>query len=265
MNLKLTNILKEYSIVISKDLKLLPILLEYLKESNQSNEINNKLKYILSIVKQELQNYQRSENYDDRWFELRDELRRLNQYFEDGYFLAKRGDEEIEMNDFLKDIDYSNNYTYKKGEQVRKLETSNSGFKNSNLPVYKAIGDKTLFRGVSLKDWNRIKNQGFIDSDMRGAILETEGINLGQTPNTASYYLPNNNDGVILAISPKGLDLYMLDDEYIRVFEPIPIKNVIKVSSIISKNKIGGIVTKNTEKKIIDMVNRLKSINVEIK
>ena len=99
---------------------------------------------------------------------------------------------------------------------------------------------------------------------MRGAILETEGINLGQTPKTASYYLPSNNDGVILAISPKGLDLYMLDDEYIRVFEPIPIKNVIKVSSIITKNKIGGIVTKNTQKKTNEMINRLKNINVEI-
>jgi len=265
MQLKLTNILKESSIVISKELKLTNILIEYLKENDQSNEITNKLKYIQSILKQELENYQKSENYDDRWFEIRSELRRIDGYLEDGYFPANKDDEENEMNDFLKGLDYSNNYTYKKGEQVRKLETSNNSYKNSELPVYRAIGDKTLFRGVSLNDWNRIKNQGFIDSDMRGAILETEGINLAQTPKTANYYLPHNSEGVILAISPKNLDLFMLDDEYIRVFESIPFKNIIKVSSIIFKNKIGSNMSKNTEKKFNDMVNRLKSINVEIK
>jgi hypothetical protein len=245
-------------------MKLYELLIEYIDENQLPNEFDIKLKCIQSILKQEIEKYQNNENYDDIWFEIRNELRRIDGYFEDGYFLANKYDEENDLNEFLEGINYSNNYTYKKGEQVRKLETSNSDFKNSDLPVYKAIGDKTLFRGVSLKDWNRIKNQGIIDSDMRGAILETEGINLGQTPKTASYYLPHNNDGVILAISPKGLDLYMLDDEYIRVFEPIPIKNVIKVSSIISKNKIGSIVTKNTQKKINDMINRLKNINVEI-
>ena len=265
MQLKLKNILKESSIVISKDLKLTNILLEILKENNQPNEITNKLKYIQSILKHELENYQKSENYDDRWFEIRSELRRINGYLEDGYFTANKDDEENEMNEFLKGLDYSNNYTYKRGEQVRKLKASNNSYKNSELPVYRAIGDKTLFRGVSLNDWNRIKNQGFIDSDMRGAILETEGINLGQTPNIASYYLPNNSEGVILAISPKNLDLFMLSDEYIRVFESIPLKNVIKVSPIIIKNKTGSIMSKNTQKKINDMINRLKSINVEIK
>jgi hypothetical protein len=135
---------------------------------------------------------------------------------------------------------------------------------NSNKFVYRATGNKTLFRGVSLKDWDRIKNQGFIDSDMRSAIFETEGINLGQTPNEASYYLPHNEEGVILAVSPKNLDLYMLDDEYIRVFEPIPIKNIIKVSSVFLKSKIGSILTTNTEGKINDMINRLKTINVDV-
>ena len=98
-------------------------------------------------------------------------------------------------------------------------------YSTQNIRVFKASGDKTLFRGVSVEDWNRIKSQGYIDSDMRGAIISTEGINLAQTPSTAQYYLPHNDKGVILAINPQGLDLYMLSDEYIRIFEPIPIKN----------------------------------------
>jgi hypothetical protein len=229
---------------------------EFLNEQITSNKLDVKIKCIQATLKQELDKYN-NKNYDDRWADIRQELRRIESYFEDGYFFANKDDEKYQMLDFLKNLNYSDNLTYKKGKKIRMLP-------NSNIPVYRATGNKTLFRGVSLKDWDRIKNQGFIDSDMRSAIFETEGINLGQTPNEASYYLPHNEEGVILAVSPKNLDLYMLDDEYIRVFEPIPIKNIIKVSSVFLKNKTGGILTTNTEGKINDMITRLKTINVDV-
>jgi len=236
---------------------------EYLNE-NTENNLDVKLKCIQTILKEELDKHKNKDLLDDRWIEIRQELRRINGYFEDGYFLANKDDEKNKMN-FLKNLNYSNTHTYKKGEKTGILPDSNRGYDNINkIPIYKAIGDKTLFRGVSLKDWERIKNQGKIDSDMRGAIVESEGINLGQTPNTAKYYLPHNNKGVILAISPKNLDLYILDDEYVRVFEPIPIKNVIKISDIFIKNKHGLTLTTNTEKKINDMIDRLKNIDVDI-
>ena len=238
--------------------KIKKIIYESLNEKDKSNKFDIKLRCIQKQLKDELNEYNVGENYDDRWFEIRQELRRVNGYFEDGYFSANKEEYSMMMTNFLKNLNYGNENTYKRGEVVKFLSTSN------RLPVYRAIGDEILFRAVSLEDWNRIKNQGYIDSDMRGAILETEGINLAQTPDTATYYLPHNSEGVILAISPKNLDLYMLSDEYIRIFEPIPIENIIKISDIMITSKVGSILIKNTEKKINDLINRLKNIDVHV-
>jgi len=234
-----------------------------LTEQVSSNNIDNKLKCIQQTLEKVISDYN-NENYDDKWYELKQEQRRIRGYFEDGYFLSDKDDVKNQMTIFLKDLNYSDSYTYKMGEKVGELPTTGSWDKDSKIPIYRAIGDKILFRGVSLKDWERIKKQGFIDSDMRGAILETEGINLGQTPSTARNYLPNSSEGVILAISPKDLDLYMLQDEYIRVFEPIPLKNVIKISEVFITNKVGGILSKDTEKKTNEMISRLNNLDINI-
>ena len=222
----------------------------FLNEQFTSN-IDAKLKNIQNTLQQELSKYNDS-NLDDRWVDIKQALRKINGYFEDGYFRANSDDEENKMTEFLSDLNYSDIHTYKKGMATHKLP--------GDIQVYKASGDKILFRGVSLKDWNRIKKQGYIDSDMRGAIIDSEGINLAQIPSTARYYLPHNDKGVILAITPSGLDLYMLRDEYIRVFEPIPIDNIVKVSDVIHKNKMGSVLTKNTEQKVSELLNELKNI-----
>jgi hypothetical protein len=242
-----------------KNLKFIKdAVIKSLNEEKTSKDFDIRLKCLQTALEQEIDRYN-NENLDDRWSDIRQELRRINNYFEDGYFLANKDDVEKQMFDFLKNLDYSNQYSYKKGTKIRLLPKT-----DSDVPVYKAIGDKVLFRGVSLEDWNRIKNQGHIDSDMRGAILETEGINLGQTPKTALYYLPANKEGIILAISPKNLDLYMLADEYIRVFEPIPIKNVLKVSDVFIKNSMGGLLTTNTEEKVNNIIETLKKMNIDV-
>ena len=223
---------------------------------DNNNQYDIKLRCIQNKLKQEIDKYN-GENYDDKWFEIRDLLRNVDGYFKYGSFTLDKFEYKTLLDDFLKDLNYSNNYTYEKVELNKTLP-------KSKLSLYKAVGDKILFRGVSLKDWDRIKNQGFIDTDTRSTIIDTEGINLGQTPKTAEYYLPHDSKGVILAISPKNLDLYMLIDEYIRVFEPIPIKNVIKVSDIIITNKDGGILSLNTEQKINEIIKKLKELNVYI-
>lgn len=230
---------------------------EYLNEQdNVENIFSDKLKCIKNTLEQELNKYD-DENYDDRWIDIRQILRKISGYFEDGYFMADKDDNENKLNNFLKNLNYSNKHTYKMGEQTGILP-------DSNIVIYRATGDKTLFRGVSLKDWERIKSQGYIDSDMRGAILDSEGINLAQNPDTALYYLPHNKEGIIMAISPKNLDLYMLFDEYIRVFDVIPIENVIKISDVFIKNKLGSTLTTNTEKKINDIVDKIKTLNVSV-
>ncbi len=217
----------------------------------------DKAKCIRDVLKQEISKYKGEDNYDDRLVEFRAELRNVESFIDNGYFTMDRVEHNSLMDYFLSGLDYSNNHTYKKGEEVGVLP-------KSSLIIYKAIGDRTLFRGVSLLDWERIQKAGLIDSDMRSAILDTEGINLGQIPMTASYYLPHGTDGVILAISPKNLDLYMLRDEYIRVFEPIPLKNVIKVSDVFSKDSYGSIKTKDNNKKLTDILNKLKDMGLDI-
>lgn len=222
------------------------------------DEYDNKIRCIYSkLQKEEEKHYKLSGGKDGLWVDIRWELRRIDYYFKHGYFDADGEEIKNRMDDFLKGLDYSDWYSYKRGESVGTLP-------NSSLVIYRAIGDKTLFRGVSLLDWHRIKKQGYIDTDMRGAISEYEGINLAQIPKTAKYYLPPNDKGVILAISPKNLDLYVMADEYIRVFEPIPIKNVIKVSEIFVKDEIGMVISNNIDKNIDKMIDRLKKINIHI-
>lgn len=233
-------------------------LRDFLNEHYKTTGFDDKIKCIEKKLKEIFDNYH-DDNIDDKWIDIRQELKKIKEYFRDGYFVANRDDENNLLDNFLKNLNYSNSQTYKKGEQVGVLPNS-----NDNIAIYRAIGNGTLFRGVSLQDWERIKNQGYIDSDMRSAVIDSEGINLGQSPRTAFYYLPHNAKGVIMAISPKNLDLFMLSDEYIRVFNKIPIENVIKVSEVFTKNRMGTMVATNTEQKINDMIERLKKIDIHI-
>lgn len=240
-------------------------ILKYLNEEhNIENNIKDKLKCIQSTL-ENIEKVERETRYENHlWVDIRPELRSIKNYFRDGYFISNGEEDEIKFKKFLSGLDFSDSHTYKRGEKVGKLPISNRGGINSDMSIYKAIGTKILFRGVSLNDWKRIKRQGFIDSDMRDAIVETEGINLGQRPSTGRYYLPANDKGVILAISPKNLDLYMLDDEYIRVFKPIPLKNIIKVSDIYIKNNEGISLSINTEKHINDIIDRMKKLGINL-
>jgi hypothetical protein len=236
------------------------IVNEVLNKTENNNQFDSKLKCIQSILKKE-EKINRELNYEDNlWIEIRSELREIDFYFEHGYFSQNRNDYDEQMSKFLKGLDYSEGYPYVMGKEMGHL--SYNGKKGNT--VYRAIGNKILFRGVSLKDWERIKKQGFIDSDMRKSIYNTEGINLGQNPSTAEYYLPPNDSGIILAVSPKNLDLYMLNDEYVRVFYPIPIKNVIKVSDIFIKNSLGTTMTTNTDKKIKEIIDRVEKLGIGI-
>ena len=112
-----------------------------------------------------------------------------------------------------------------------------------------ALGDKfeaeltggVLFRGVTKEDWERIQNQGYIDTDGRGVISQEEEINLATSVVTAETYIPHGKQGVVLAIDPAGLDLFMIGaDDYLRASGRIPIDNVVKVSGPIGKDSETG-------------------------
>lgn len=219
--------------------------LKHIAKNIVEHSYDSKLKRIHKKIKKLLNAYDRN-NLDDVWVKLRSYDRYIDAYWEDGYFVSKTWD----LTYFLKGLDYSETHTYTKDKRVGYLP-------NTNVPYYKARGNKVLFRGVSVADWKRIQANAYIDSDGRKAVVSGEGINLAQVPKTAMYYLPHDDAGVILAIDPSGLDLYMLNDEYIRVFHAIPIKNVIKVSDVIVKNKNGDVLDMNTEGIVSDIIDDL--------
>lgn len=232
------------------------ILIESSILESLDNKIDlNKIKCINDAVKKELKN----NSYDERWGELRSINRKLDFYIEHGTFMSDIEENDEILNSFLNDLNYKIG-NYKRGENV----TNNfPELKKEKINVFKAIGDGILFRGVSYEDYLRIKKQNHIDSDMRGAITPNEGINLAQNPATSQYYLPHGKEGVILAIKPTNLDLYMLSDDYIRVFHPIPYQNIIKASKVFKKeNKFGSILSDNPKRYLDKIYTQLKEYGI---
>jgi len=242
-------------------------ILQIINEEIQNVALDKRIKCIADTLEAELNSYGNSENWDDRWFEIKQVHRKFTSYLKYGAFSVNNDDNDVWLNNFVQGLNSSENNTYRKGDDVTN-EFPDLGrdqiYSTQNIRVFRASGDKTLFRGVSVDDWNRIKSQGYIDSDMRGAIISTEGINLAQTPSTAQYYLPHSDQGVILAVNPQGLDLYMLTDEYIRVFEPIPVGNIIKVSDVVTKTDMGGMLSTNNGELLKRYENELNKLNVPI-
>ena len=237
-------------------------IITFLNEQHTS-DLKSKMECVEKIVRNEFENYKidSTKGYDDKWFELRSIHRIIQHFLKTGYFRLTREEHDQVLNDFLQGLNYSDSNIYRKGELARETPTG--------LKIYhaekKVRDDVLLFRGVGINDFNRIKSQGYIDTDMRGAISEYEGINLAQTPRTAEYYLPHNDYGVIMAIDPSGLDLYIMADEYIRVFEPIPFENVVRVSEPILKDEHGSILsTTNMNKRYYDIIEASRKLDIDV-
>lgn len=119
--------------------------------------------------------------------------------------------------------------SYRKTDEV--IGTLPNGWKQYAYEV-----DGPLYRGVTLEDYERIKEQGFIDTDMRGAISEHEGMNFATNRDTALEYIPRGEQGVVLAIDPSDQQFWGIDhDDYPRSNEDIPIGSVSDVSMVMDK------------------------------
>jgi len=124
---------------------------------------------------------------------------------------------------FMKEVGnefYPRQGTVKKGKKIK--EDKDLG------GVFEVDASGYLFRGVSRADFNRVRSTGIIDTDLRGAISEKEGINLAPNASTAFNYLPEGVEGVVMAIKvDKDMDLFMIGaDDYVRSSKPIPYQNV---------------------------------------
>lgn len=120
-----------------------------------------------------------------------------------------------------------------KGEKIRENEDLGG--------IYEADVVGYLYRGVSMEDYNRILETGFIDTDMRGVISDQEGINLATRAGTGFNYLPSDQEGVVMAIKVSNKEaLFMIGaDDYVRSSEPIPVSDI----EFITTPSINGIFT----------------------
>ena len=178
-------------------------------ETNYSDEALSKYQEIRDTVK-------KLEAYKDNKYPAFDEIRKIINKLDD---LNKP---------FLREVGskfFSYKGTVSKGDKIRENEDM-GGIYNTEVSGY-------LFRGVSLRDYNRIKELGYIDTDMRGVISKDEGINLASSAGTSFNYLPDNEEGVVMAIKvsdPNNLFQIGADD-YVRASKPIPFTDVKMVTT----------------------------------
>lgn len=128
---------------------------------------------------------------------------------------------------------YPRKGTVLKGEKIRESEDLGG--------IYETDVSGYLFRGVSLEDYNRIKETGFIDTDLRGVISTEEGTNLAYSAGTAFNYLPDNAEGVVMVIDVSDkTGLFQIGaDDYVRASKPIPFSDV----KMVTTPSIGGAYT----------------------
>ena len=169
-----------------------------------------------------------TKKFFDNYQGLKDELKTLELLKEGlvpAYYERVALSEKLnELNKpFMKEVGnefYPRKGTVKKGKKIK--EDKDLG------GVFEVDASGYLFRGVSRADFNRVRSTGVIDTDLRGAISEKEGINLAPNASTAFNYLPEGVEGVVMAIKvDKDMDLFMIGaDDYVRSAKPIPYQNV---------------------------------------
>lgn len=201
--------------------------------------IEGKKKELAKMANEEYERDKRGEEntYSKEFFakndEARAELDRL-QAIKEGRVPASEQRELIseQLNDlnkpFLREVGnefFPRKGTYTKGKKISEDDDLGG--------VYEIEGDGYLFRGVSIEDYQRIMDQGYIDTDNRGVISDKEGINLATNARTGFNYLPKGVEGVVLAIKiDDKSNLFMVGaDDYVRSSANIPVSSIEYVTT----------------------------------
>ncbi len=168
---------------------------------------------------------------DEPTFELYDkaaqELRQAEFHARNGAPMAKAGEREAALAP-LKRLQGD----WRKGEVIKAQHPTFGA-------TYKPVGSGALFRSVTVDNWKDIQAKGVMTTDGRSCISPgCEGLNFGSDPETAAGYIPLGGQGVVLAIKPDGLNLFMSKtDDYIRTTDPVPVSSVIAVSGVLGRDK----------------------------
>lgn len=99
--------------------------------------------------------------------------------------------------------------------------------------TYEIRTTQPLYRTVSQQDWYRAQDQGFLDSDQRGAISLNEGMNLSPSIKASKTYAPKDDYGIVLKIEPDAAKWHGYKfDQYIRTWDRIPIDKISEVEKL---------------------------------
>jgi GNAT superfamily N-acetyltransferase len=99
-----------------------------------------------------------------------------------------------------------------------------------------------VYRGVHEDEWKQAQQRGYLQSDARGAIVSSEGMNAAVDPQSAVSYLPRNASGRVLKIRVQPEDGWfsIKPDSYVRTRSRVPLDRVESFSPTIHKDDRAG-------------------------
>ena len=114
--------------------------------------------------------------------------------------------------------------------------------------TFRVESDGPLFRSVTQKDWDRIQDQGYLDSDQRYAVSKKEGVNMASSPLSAITYAPIGDNSVLLKINPSNISLHgYAGDQYIRTWDRIQLEDIEDVGKFIGGETIPSYMSQSNE------------------
>ena len=117
--------------------------------------------------------------------------------------------------------------------------------------TFKVEVDGPLFRSVTQKDWDRIQEQGYLDSDQRYAVSKKEGVNMASSPLSAITYAPIGDNSVLLKINPSNIGLHgYAGDQYIRTWDRIKLEDIEDVGKFIGGETVPSYMSQSNESDI---------------
>ena len=117
--------------------------------------------------------------------------------------------------------------------------------------TFKVEVDGPLFRSVTQKDWDRIQEQGYLDSDQRYAVSKKEGVNMASSPLSAITYAPIGDNSVLLKINSSNIGLHgYAGDQYIRTWDRIKLEDIEDVGKFIGGETVPSYMSQGNESDI---------------
>lgn len=215
-------------------------ILEYLNESYLSD--TQELIRRKNLLSEDLVRLEKEKGKDSWEYEnASNDFAEVSQLLRDRKFVQQNGSlylSKQDLDEYANTFD-TNNVLDKWSVSGEIVSGKLAGGKDDTIGRYlSAAGKGYLYRAISTEDWNRIKKQGYIDTS---GVNSNDGyLFLANSAKETAMYIPEGGDGVILKISPDGLNFWggdNISENYIVTKDNIPIANVVDVSTVFSKRE----------------------------